>query len=84
MIAHRLSAIQDADLILVFKDGRIIKRGTQGELLAGNGVYAAMWKDYQTSISWNKNIVGWKGYCIVGFYHADEKFFDCLSGCGAI
>ena len=52
MIAHRLSTVQDADLILVFKDGRIIERGTHGELLAGNGVYAAMWKDYQTSISW--------------------------------
>lgn len=52
MIAHRLSTVQDADLILVFKDGRIIERGTHEELLAGNGVYAAMWKDYQTSISW--------------------------------
>jgi ATP-binding cassette subfamily B protein len=52
MIAHRLSTVQDADLILVFKDGRIIERGTHGELLAGNGVYAAMWKDYQTLISW--------------------------------
>jgi ABC-type multidrug transport system, ATPase and permease components len=52
MIAHRLSTVQDADLILVFKDGRIIERGTHGELLAGNGVYAAMWKDYQTSIFW--------------------------------
>lgn len=52
MIAHRLSAIQDADLILVFKDGKIIERGTHDELLAGNSTYAAMWKDYQTSISW--------------------------------
>lgn len=52
MIAHRLSTIQDADLILVFKDGRIIERGTHEELLTGNGTYAAMWKDYQTSISW--------------------------------
>jgi ATP-binding cassette subfamily B protein len=52
MIAHRLSTIQDADLILVFKDGKIIERGTHDELLAGNSTYAAMWKDYQTSISW--------------------------------
>lgn len=52
MIAHRLSTVQDADLILVFKDGRIIERGIHEELLAGNGVYATMWKDYQTSISW--------------------------------
>lgn len=52
MIAHRLSTIQDADLILVFKDGKIIERGTHDELLTGKGTYAAMWNDYQTSISW--------------------------------
>ena len=52
MIAHRLSTIQDADLILVFGDGRIIERGTHKELLASGGKYAAMWKDYQTSITW--------------------------------
>lgn len=52
MIAHRLSTIQDADLILVFKNGKVIERGTHKELLNENGTYAAMWKDYQTSISW--------------------------------
>lgn len=52
MIAHRLSTIQDADLILVFKDGQIAERGTHEELLASNGIYSSMWKDYQTSIAW--------------------------------
>lgn len=52
MIAHRLSTVQDADLILVFKDGKIIERGTHDELLSKGGTYAAMWNDYQTSISW--------------------------------
>lgn len=52
MIAHRLSTVQDADLILVFKDGKIIERGTHDELLSEGGTYAAMWNDYQTSISW--------------------------------
>lgn len=52
LIAHRLSTIQDADIILVFKDGKIIERGMHDELLAMEGVYASMWKNYQTSISW--------------------------------
>lgn len=52
MIAHRLSTIQNADLILVFDKGKIIERGTHDSLLAANGKYASMWKDYQTSICW--------------------------------
>lgn len=52
MIAHRLSTIQNADLILVFDEGRIIESGTHDSLLAMDGRYASMWKDYQTSIQW--------------------------------
>ena len=52
MIAHRLSTIQNADLILVFDNGQIIERGSHDSLLAANGKYASMWKDYQTSIEW--------------------------------
>lgn len=52
MIAHRLPTIQDADLILVFNEGKIIERGNHKSLLAANGKYASMWKDYQTSIQW--------------------------------
>ncbi len=38
-IAHRLSTVQDADLILVFKDGEIISRGTHQELLDNSPEY---------------------------------------------
>ncbi|BBE09294.1 multidrug resistance ABC transporter ATP-binding protein/permease [Mycoavidus cysteinexigens] len=43
VIAHRLSAIQHADLILVLKDGVIAEQGTHDSLLAQNGIYASLW-----------------------------------------
>ena len=39
VIAHRLSTVRDADLILVISDGRIIERGTHAELRAIGGLY---------------------------------------------
>ena len=52
MIAHRLSTVQDADGIVVLRDGIVAEQGTHAELLARKGVYAAMWKDYQTAAQW--------------------------------
>ncbi len=40
MVAHRLSCIQDADLILVLQDGEVVERGTHGELVEADGYYA--------------------------------------------
>jgi subfamily B ATP-binding cassette protein MsbA len=40
MIAHRLSAIRNADLILVLESGEIRERGTHQQLVASGGVYA--------------------------------------------
>ncbi len=42
-IAHRLSTIRDADTILVLEDGKIVERGTHGELLENGGLYAHLW-----------------------------------------
>ena len=44
VIAHRLSTVTDADMILVMEQGRIKERGNHQELLAINGLYAHMWQ----------------------------------------
>ena len=43
MIAHRLSTVRDADLILVVRDGKIIEQGTHSELLAMRGYYRELY-----------------------------------------
>jgi len=47
IIAHRLSTIVDADQILVLDAGHIVERGHHRELLARDGLYAAMWARQQ-------------------------------------
>src|SRR5262249_42162300 len=42
IIAHRLSTVHRADLILVMEDGRVIERGTHDELMAAGGSYSEM------------------------------------------
>ena len=47
VIAHRLSTIVNADEIVVLDRGRVAERGRHSELLAGNGLYADMWRRQQ-------------------------------------
>ena len=45
IVAHRLSSVQDADLILVLESGEIIERGTHLQLLDKGGYYAQMYNE---------------------------------------
>ncbi len=44
VVAHRLSTIKNADLILVMKDGAVLEQGNFGELMAKNGAFADLYR----------------------------------------
>lgn len=44
VIAHRLSTVIDADLIVVMSEGEAVEQGTHNELLQKNGLYADLWR----------------------------------------
>ncbi len=44
VIAHRLSTVREADLIVVLDDGRVVEQGTHPELLAAGGLYAELYR----------------------------------------
>lgn len=51
VIAHRMSSVKNADLILILDKGSIIERGTHQELMAKKGSYWQMWQDQLASIA---------------------------------
>ncbi len=44
VIAHRLSTVQNADLIVVIQEGRVMEQGSHAQLLARSGVYASLYR----------------------------------------
>ena len=51
IIAHRISSVKNADLILVLDQGRVVERGKHAELLEQKGTYHQMWQDQLASIA---------------------------------
>jgi ATP-binding cassette subfamily B protein len=52
IIAHRLSTVVNTDRILVLADGKLVEHGSHEGLLAADGLYASMWRDYQKAARW--------------------------------
>ena len=52
MIAHRLSTVTNVDQIFVICNGQGAECGNSRELLAKDGIFSRMWKNYQTSVQW--------------------------------
>lgn len=50
VVAHRLSTIQSADLILLLKDGEIVERGRHAELISQGGIYAKLHAEFSRSL----------------------------------
>jgi ATP-binding cassette subfamily B protein len=52
IVAHRLSTIREADVILVMKDGHIIEQGSHESLMEANGFYAHLYNSqFEDSVS---------------------------------
>ena len=52
MVAHRLSMVTQADVILLFSDGQLREMGNHTQLLAQGGLYQRLWQHYQQAQHW--------------------------------
>ncbi|HPN85305.1 MAG TPA: ABC transporter ATP-binding protein, partial [Victivallales bacterium] len=47
VIAHRLSVVRKADLVLMMENGEIVERGTHSHLIRQRGKYAKLYREFQ-------------------------------------
>jgi ATP-binding cassette subfamily B multidrug efflux pump len=47
IVAHRISTVRAADVIFVMEDGRLAERGSHNQLVAHDGLYAALYRKQQ-------------------------------------
>lgn len=52
MVAHRLSMVTQADVILLFSDGRLREMGNHAQLPEQGGLYQRLWQHYQQAQRW--------------------------------
>lgn len=52
MIAHRLKTVRNADQILVVDKGRIVQKGTHGELMEEEGIYKRFVNARELAVGW--------------------------------
>lgn len=51
-IAHRLTTVRDANQILVIDKGRVVQKGTHGQLIEQEGIYRRFWKQRAAAVGW--------------------------------
>ena len=49
IVAHRLSAVRQADRVLVFEDGRVVEQGRHDDLIEGDGLYANLYRHQENT-----------------------------------
>ena len=52
IVAHRLSTIRNADVVIVMKDGKIVEKGTHDSLMNKEGVYFNMYNSQFLNVDW--------------------------------
>ena len=75
IISHRMSSVQTADCIYVLRDWKIAESGTHEELIAQNGIFTHMWKNYSEAAEW-KIVSVFK----TNTYDNQGKLFNYLRG----